>query len=402
MAATDEALAMARVAVAAAADKKAQDVVVLDVSEQLVITDLFVIASAPNERQVQAIVEEVEEKMRLAGSKPTRREGAREGRWVLLDFVDVVVHVQHSEERGFYGLDRLWKDCPRVAFPEAEVETGGRRRVTLRRLVLLRHGQTDYNLQGRMQGHLDVELTEGGLAQAAVVAPGIAALGPDRLISSDLRRAVDTAAVVGAAAGLDVKVDPRLRETHLGQWQGRTVAEIEAEWPGAIAEWRSDAGWAPPGGESRIEVVRRARPVIDELDEEYADNPEGIVVVVAHGGMIAGLVCGLLGLPVSTWPSIGGMANCHWAALARRVRPSPLAALGLQRRRRGPACGPLTRRCRVRHCWSSPTRSPSTVPNAPSQPTTRGCGPTSRPRRSAVAPSWSQASAGRLATPGRR
>jgi ribosome-associated protein len=119
VAATDEALAMARVAVVAAADKKAQDVVVLDVSEQLVITDLFVIASAPNERQVQAIVEEVEEKMRLAGSKPTRREGAREGRWVLLDFVDVVVHVQHSEERGFYGLDRLWKDCPRVTFPEA-------------------------------------------------------------------------------------------------------------------------------------------------------------------------------------------------------------------------------------------------------------------------------------------
>ena len=70
---------------------------------------------------------------------------------------------------------------------------------------------------------------------------------------------------------------------------------------------------------TRIEVVRRARPVIDELDEEYADNPRGIVVVVAHGGMIAGLVCGLLGLPISTWPSIGGMANCHWAALARRA-----------------------------------------------------------------------------------
>jgi len=123
--ATDQALAMARVAVAAAADKKAQDIVVLDVSEQLVITDCFVIASAPNERQVQAIVEEVEEKMRLAGVKPTRREGAREGRWVLLDFVDVVVHVQHSEERGFYGLDRLWKEFPRIAFTEAQVEQAG-------------------------------------------------------------------------------------------------------------------------------------------------------------------------------------------------------------------------------------------------------------------------------------
>jgi ribosome-associated protein len=120
--ATDEALDLARVAVAAAADKKAQDIVVLDVSDQLVITDCFVIASAPNERQVQSIVDEVEEKLRRHGAKPTRREGAREGRWVLLDFVDLVVHVQHSDERGFYGLDRLWKDCPRVTFPEAVVD----------------------------------------------------------------------------------------------------------------------------------------------------------------------------------------------------------------------------------------------------------------------------------------
>jgi ribosome-associated protein len=123
--ATEQALAMARVAVAAAADKKAQNIVVLDVSEQLVITDCFVIASAPNERQVQAIVEGVEEKLRLHGTKPTRREGERDGRWVLLDFVDIVVHVQHSEERGFYGLDRLWKDCPQIDFPEAQVEPAG-------------------------------------------------------------------------------------------------------------------------------------------------------------------------------------------------------------------------------------------------------------------------------------
>jgi len=94
---------------------------VLDVSEQLVITDCFVIASAPNERQVDAIVDAVEEKLREHGVKPVRREGAREGRWVLLDFVDVVVHVQHTEERGFYGLERLWKDCPRVEFAEARV-----------------------------------------------------------------------------------------------------------------------------------------------------------------------------------------------------------------------------------------------------------------------------------------
>jgi ribosome-associated protein len=112
--ATAEARNIATAAAHAAADKKAIDVVVLDVSDQLVITDAFVIASAPNERQVGAIVDNVEEKLRLAGHKPVRREGAREGRWVLLDYVDVVVHVQHDEERSFYGLERLWKDCPRI------------------------------------------------------------------------------------------------------------------------------------------------------------------------------------------------------------------------------------------------------------------------------------------------
>ena len=120
MAATEDARRLALVAAQAAADKKATDVVLLDVSEQLVITDCFMIASADNERQVEAIVEAVEEKMRAAGTKPVRREGAREGRWVLLDFVDVVVHVQHADERAFYGLERLWKDCPRIEFTDRD------------------------------------------------------------------------------------------------------------------------------------------------------------------------------------------------------------------------------------------------------------------------------------------
>jgi ribosome-associated protein len=112
--ATAEALEMARIAALAADEKLATDVVVLDVSEQLVITDCFVIASAPNERQVNAIVDNIEEKLRDAGHKPVRREGTREGRWTLLDYIDVVVHIQHEEERNFYALERLWKDCPTV------------------------------------------------------------------------------------------------------------------------------------------------------------------------------------------------------------------------------------------------------------------------------------------------
>ena len=115
MTATPEAIEMAAVAARAAASKLADDVVVIDVSGQLVITDCFVIASASNERQVNAIVDEVEEKMRRAGYKPARREGAREGRWTLLDYVDIVVHIQHQDERNFYALDRLWGDCPVLA-----------------------------------------------------------------------------------------------------------------------------------------------------------------------------------------------------------------------------------------------------------------------------------------------
>ncbi|MBF6212054.1 ribosome silencing factor [Nocardia puris] len=114
MSASVESVEMAQVAARAADEKLASDVVVLDVSEQLVITDCFVIASAPNERQVNAIVDNVEEKLRDAGYKPVRREGTREGRWALLDYVEIVVHIQHNDERNYYGLERLWKDCPVV------------------------------------------------------------------------------------------------------------------------------------------------------------------------------------------------------------------------------------------------------------------------------------------------
>ncbi|GAB4076678.1 ribosome silencing factor [Nostocoides australiense] len=114
MPATDQAKDLATVAAHAAADKLASTIVALDVSGQLPLTDIFVIVSAPTERQVAAIVDEVEEKVRLAGTKVKRTEGAREGRWVLLDFGDIVVHIQHEDERQFYDLERLWRDCPQV------------------------------------------------------------------------------------------------------------------------------------------------------------------------------------------------------------------------------------------------------------------------------------------------
>ncbi|KGN36136.1 ribosome silencing factor [Knoellia subterranea] len=114
MAATDRSLELARAAAHAAADKLATTIVGIDVSEQLAITDVFVIASAESERQVGAVVDSIEDALRELGSKPVRREGQRDGRWVLIDFGDIVVHVQHDEEREFYELERLWKDCPEV------------------------------------------------------------------------------------------------------------------------------------------------------------------------------------------------------------------------------------------------------------------------------------------------
>jgi ribosome-associated protein len=121
MTATDEARDSALVAAQAAANRLATDIVLIDVSDRLAITDVFVLATGNNERQVEAIVDEVEEKLRQHGVKPIRREGQRDGRWVLLDYGDVVVHVQHSEERVFYALERLWRDCPVIPFTDSAV-----------------------------------------------------------------------------------------------------------------------------------------------------------------------------------------------------------------------------------------------------------------------------------------
>ena len=112
MTATDHAVSLIEAAARAASDKQATDLLAFDVSEQLAITDAFLLASASNDRQVKAIVDEVEDKLREIGAKPIRREGQREGRWVLLDYGEIVVHVQHDEERAFYALERLWSDCP--------------------------------------------------------------------------------------------------------------------------------------------------------------------------------------------------------------------------------------------------------------------------------------------------
>ena len=118
MTATPRAVEPIEIAATAAADKLATDIIAYDVSDQLVITDAFLLCSAANDRQVRSIVDEIELRLSQAGAKPIRREGERDGRWVLLDYVNIVVHVQHADERVYYALERLWKDCPVIRLPE--------------------------------------------------------------------------------------------------------------------------------------------------------------------------------------------------------------------------------------------------------------------------------------------
>jgi probable phosphoglycerate mutase len=190
----------------------------------------------------------------------------------------------------------------------------------VRRLVMLRHGQTEFNAGSRMQGQLDTDLTDLGRAQAVAAAEVLAKRQPLAIVSSDLRRAHETAMSLGERCGMPVQVDTRLRETHLGDWQGLTHSQVDDIAPGARLAWRDDARWAPHGGESRIDVAGRSRPLVAELvagePEWGADEPERPVVLVAHGGLIAALTAALLDLPVDSWPVLGGMGNASWAQLS--------------------------------------------------------------------------------------
>jgi broad specificity phosphatase PhoE len=189
----------------------------------------------------------------------------------------------------------------------------------IRRLVLLRHGQTTFNADSRMQGQLDTGLSDLGRAQAVAAAEVLAKRLPLVIVSSDLQRAYDTATALADRCHVGVSVDERLRETHLGDWQGLTHHEVDAIAPGARAEWRDDATLAPHGGESRIDVATRSVPLVAELVDSVTewgtDERDHPVVLVAHGGLIAALTAALLRLDVSNWPVLGGMGNASWVQL---------------------------------------------------------------------------------------
>jgi glucosyl-3-phosphoglycerate phosphatase len=189
-----------------------------------------------------------------------------------------------------------------------------------RRIAFWRHGQTQWNVDNRFQGAIDVPLDEVGVGQAVAAAPALAALEPDLILSSDLSRAVRTAEVLAALTGLSVRTDAGLRETDGGRWQGRTRAEIIEADADLFRAWVAGHDVRPPAGESRDEVVRR---VVATVQRHLADVPRGgTMVVVSHGGAIRGGIGGLLGLAPEQWTALGVVSNCAWSVLSQLELPS--------------------------------------------------------------------------------
>jgi glucosyl-3-phosphoglycerate phosphatase len=177
--------------------------------------------------------------------------------------------------------------------------------------VLWRHGRTEWNATGRIQGQLDPPLDDLGQRQAHRAAPVLAELKPARIIASDLQRAAATAAVLSARIGVDVQSDPRLREIGLGQWEGLLREEVEAQFPGEFAAWMRGEDIRRGGGETYAEVGERG---VASVCEALGDT-HGLVVAVTHGGTARSIIGVLLGLDADTWWRLGPLGNCRWSVL---------------------------------------------------------------------------------------
>lgn len=187
--------------------------------------------------------------------------------------------------------------------------------MSFRRLILLRHGETEFNRARRMQGHLDVVLTARGREQASRVAPVLAAKLPLAIVSSDAQRATQTAQAISDLCGVPVQLDSRLRETDMGAWTGLDHAEVEAHWPGDRPKWRSDPTFAPPGGETRLAVAARAMNVVRDLHRTLTgwgqdDRP---VLLVAHGGTFLALAAALIDSPLQNYATFSALGNTSWS-----------------------------------------------------------------------------------------
>jgi broad specificity phosphatase PhoE len=182
-----------------------------------------------------------------------------------------------------------------------------------RRVILLRHGRTEWNATGRFQGQLDSPLDGIGRAQAAAAAVAVASMEPDAIVTSDLARARDTAQAVGDEVGVELYEDVRLREIDLGSWQGLTRAEARAAFPEEYERWRCGEDARRGGGETYAEVGARAAECVAEWSEKLGAG--SLVVAVTHGGTARSTIGTLLGMHPDTWWRLAPLGNCRWSLL---------------------------------------------------------------------------------------
>ncbi|WP_422114812.1 histidine phosphatase family protein [Brachybacterium sp. UNK5269] len=180
------------------------------------------------------------------------------------------------------------------------------------RLVLVRHGQTDYNREGRLQGQIDIPLNDTGVRQAAVLAAAVAEDPPDVLVASPLQRAAETARIIGRSCGLEVSTDEAFVERGFGQWEGLRGPEIKHRWPQQHADWRAHRPVLGLGVEDRPEVGERVAAASRRL---LATHAGATVMVVAHGAAITLGVTALLGLDTNGFRGIAGLENCRFSVL---------------------------------------------------------------------------------------
>jgi glucosyl-3-phosphoglycerate phosphatase len=185
------------------------------------------------------------------------------------------------------------------------------------RLLLWRHGQTEWNVTGRFQGQTDIGLDEAGRAQVEQCAGRLAARQPDAIVSSDLRRCADSAAALSALTGRAVSYDRRLRERAYGEWEGHTRLEVEARWPAALARWHAGLPVEDAGVEEPDDVAKRMHEVLRDVATRYAG---ATVVVAGHGGAIRAGIGALLGWAPATLRTLGNLGNCHWSELRNHPR----------------------------------------------------------------------------------
>ena len=317
MSATESAVELVHTAARAASDKLAEDILAFDVSEQLVITDAFLLCSAGNDRQVRAIVDEIEDKLREAGAKPVRREGEREGRWVLLDYIEIVIHVQHTEEREFYALERLWRDCPLIPLPADVVlrpwrltRSPGRSRAADRARParpdrLERRGPRAGPRRRLARRHRPCA-GRGDGARRGVVRPGAAGLQRPRSRPRDRGLPGEGDGADGRGGRAAAGVRPGVSAP------GLTRAEF-AEQQGGEAAWDVHAHALVPGAETAEEVRTRIVPATREVLDRLA--PGETAVLVQHGAALRIAIAGLLGWPIEASDGLAAMDNCAWSVL---------------------------------------------------------------------------------------